>query len=80
MNALSRLLCRLGLHGPDFMGNEPTTRSSRSAPLERTCLVCGSVWHGEQVYGREIRYLGNWRRIRGRQAATRQERQTTAHE
>lgn len=60
---MRNLLCMVGFHGPKALGDEPTRRSDRSAPMERTCRVCGAVWEGEMVYGRTVRYLGGWRRV-----------------
>lgn len=58
------LLCRLGVHGPNWYGSDDTHRSCRTEGFVRTCRDCGAVWHGEQVYGRTMRYLGNWRRVK----------------
>ena len=59
-----RLWCALGVHGPVWCGNESSLRSQRTNPFERTCGVCDSVWHGGQVYGRDIRTLGDWVKVR----------------
>lgn len=61
---LDRLLCSVGVHGPNIFGNESSHKSQRTDGFERTCTVCGAVWHGSQVYGRTMRYLGKWSRVK----------------
>jgi hypothetical protein len=52
---LSRLLCAIGLHGPNVFGNASGHRSERSATLVRTCTRCGAVWHGTPSDVRGVR-------------------------
>lgn len=61
----ARLCCFLGvLHGPNWLGHRPTTRSSMTAPFERTCGHCGTRWHGRQVETPRVRTIGDWRKVR----------------
>lgn len=64
MKFLSRLLCRLGYHGPHALGYEPQLRSSRNAPLERTCEVCGAQWHATPAIINGMR-SATWDRVPG---------------
>jgi len=62
-----RVLCKLGIHGPDWTANpyfESGWRCSRTAPFERTCHVCGSVWQGREVDLQYVRTVGDWRKVR----------------
>lgn len=61
---LSRLLCLLGVHGPNWFGNSPVERSEMTAPFTRTCRFCGAEWEGNQVSTRYYRTIGNWRRVK----------------
>ena len=56
MNWLSKLLCRLGMHGPIWLGAESQVRSERTGPLERTCGHCQKKWHGYMTENRYVRY------------------------
>jgi hypothetical protein len=60
----SRLACWLGIHGPQWFGTGSVHRSSRTASFERTCRVCGAVWHGDEVEVRNVRTLGGWLRVK----------------
>lgn len=63
MNWISKLLCRLGMHGPRWCGPESQHRSSFLKPFHRRCEVCRTVWVGEEVAGRYYRKIGNWKRL-----------------
>ena len=44
---MNRLLCRLGIHGPDVFGYGLTVSSKRNyrvAPGHRRCEHCGTEW------------------------------------
>ena len=43
---ISKLLCRLGYHGPRLLGNESQMRSENNGILCRKCNVCKTEWHG----------------------------------
>jgi len=75
-----KLLCWLGSHGPNWHGNESCKASSRdgNVPFNRTCLFCGEVWYGTQVYGRYTRYLGDWK-TKQQLIATGEWRELTKH-
>lgn len=60
MMVISRLLCKLGMHGPSWLGNEPSLRSSRVAPMLRQCYVCKTIWIGREIETRTMRTLGGW--------------------
>lgn len=62
--ALGAALCRVGWHGPDAMGWRGHHRSQRTAGFERTCGVCGAVWHGREVETRYTRTVGDWERVK----------------
>mgnify|MGYP003656083612 CR=1 FL=1 len=69
MSFATRLFCKLGLHGPDWLGPEPQHRSQFVQGFVRKCGDCGAVWHGDEVVLHEgtvdaIRTLGDWRRVR----------------
>ena len=57
------VLCALGVHGPNWYGNDSHYASARNgdAPFTRTCTHCGEKWYGTQVYGETLRYLGDWK-------------------
>jgi hypothetical protein len=59
---MKKLLCFLGIHGPNVFGNESVPRSSRMAPFIRVCTHCGQVWEGREVTTRHERILGDWRK------------------
>lgn len=61
---ISKILCRLGFHGPVTLGWRGQYRSSRTAPFERTCECCGAVWHGREVQTPHTRTLGGWERVK----------------
>jgi hypothetical protein len=65
---MKTIFCMLGMHGPNWVGDrhhEPL--SERTAGFERTCRLCGAVWHGRQVEryfsGQLWRTSGDWRRV-----------------
>ena len=57
------LLCAVGIHGPNWYGNESHDSSYRDpdVPFNRTCSFCGEQWYGTQVFGDTMRYLGDWK-------------------
>lgn len=60
----AKLLCKLGIHGPNVFGYWSGHRSYRSEPFIRTCCVCGQQWVGEEVTNRYYRTLGNWTKVK----------------
>jgi hypothetical protein len=59
-----KLLCWLGMHGPNYCGNADDEQSFRTNAFERTCLHCGAVWHGSERYYPATRGTDCWRRIK----------------
>ena len=64
MRFIHKLLCLIDWHGPDVMGYGSCLRSGRTEGFVRECFYCGAVWHGEQVYYKHHRSVGNWRRVK----------------
>jgi hypothetical protein len=60
----SKLLCKLGLHGPVWLGNESQLRSDRTGALVRQCEHCKTLWVGELTETRHMMTYGNWKRVR----------------
>lgn len=45
-----KLMCMFGFHGPyGGEGYLPSKENASLGPFRRTCLHCGSVWHGYEV-------------------------------
>lgn len=66
MKLLSKLLCKLGMHGPDWFGYGPNAsgnRNYRIGSLHRGCDVCGAEWVGSEGEGKSYRYF-IWERIK----------------
>jgi hypothetical protein len=61
MSLFSKLLCLLGMHGPNFFGNDSGNRSLMIQPFVRECTVCGKRWYGAQVETKYWRTLGDWK-------------------
>jgi hypothetical protein len=61
---LTKILCLLGMHGPNFFGNTVGNRSAMTASFERTCMECGAVWHGREVETQYYRTIGDWVRVK----------------
>lgn len=61
---IRRLLCWLGIHGPNWFGNN---WGRLDEPFVRECPHCGMRWYGDEVvrysraYGCEVRTLGDWK-------------------
>lgn len=62
INAISKLLCKLGAHGPEWFGNVSSKRSVRIAPFVRECDVCKTMWIGNEISTTNVRTLGGWRK------------------
>jgi hypothetical protein len=58
---IGRLLCLIGVHGPNWFGNESGHRSGRLGGFVRECSVCGERWYGREVETRTLRTLGDWK-------------------
>ena len=59
---IQKLLCALGIHGPDWFGNE---WGRCDEPFVRQCPHCGMRWYGAQIeVGRGVhamRTIGDWK-------------------
>jgi len=53
---IGKLLCKLGMHGPNWGGSHDHYRSQRTPNFTRTCGCCGKVWHGYVTENRYLRY------------------------
>lgn len=60
MRLIGLLLCKLGMHGPQWLGNESQCRSARVAPMLRQCYHCKTIWIGREIETRNMRTLGGW--------------------
>lgn len=60
---IRKLLCALGIHGPDWFGNE---FGRCDEPFVRQCPHCGMRWYGTEVDVRDHRgpiwrSIGDWK-------------------
>ena len=66
MNIIRRLLCHLGMHGPEWGGHGPSNSGPSNAiagPGQRLCKHCGAKWGAyEAVSNSPYRRLA-WVRI-----------------
>lgn len=53
-----KVLCAIGLHGPDLFGAE---WGRCGEPFVRQCPHCGMRWYGQEIENRDYRYIGDWR-------------------
>lgn len=60
---ISRILCKLGAHGPEWFGTASTPRSEYAGRCMRRCCRCGALWAGGIVVRHNVRTLGGWERV-----------------